>query len=98
MDFDRAPPDPGGFRGNAPLFAFGGAVVFLLGMIFATLFVVLAGITLFALAFRKSGPRRAPFALRLMRGGASPSDIEPEEDPDAPDPSRGFGDSIVTRG
>ncbi len=97
-DSDHAPEDPGGFRGSAPLFAFGGAVVVLLGMIFAILLAVLAGMALFALAFRKSGRQRAPFALRLMRGGASPVGPEPEEDPDATAPSRRLGDSIVTRG
>lgn len=98
FDPDYAPADPGGFRGNAPLFAFGGAAAVLLGMIFAMLFVVLAGMALFALAFRRSGPRRVPFALRLMRGGASPAGLEPEEDPNATGPSRRLGDSIVTRG
>lgn len=96
---DSASAGEHGFRGDAPLFAFGGAIVVLAGMIFAALPVVLVGITLFVLAFRRIAPRRAPFALRLMPGGASPADGEPEEDgPGEDGRSRRLGDSIVTRG
>lgn len=95
---EAAPADSSGFRRDAPLFAFGGAMIVLAGMIFAMLFVVLAGMALFALAFRKAGGRRAPFTLQVMRGGASPVDGKPEEDPDASGPSSRLGDSIVTRG